>query len=292
MTSKNVLAVIGGSGLYDIPGLMDVEEVRVETPFGPPSDAIVRGRLNDTTLLFLPRHGRGHRIAPHEIDSRANICALKKLGATHLVSISAVGSMKEAIAPGDFVVVDQFIDLTKSRASTFFDDGIVGHVGFADPVCADLSGALGDAAQRSGAKVHRGGTYVCIEGPQFSSRAESLVYRSWGVSVIGMTAMPEAKLAREAELPYATLALATDYDCWHESEEAVSVEAVVAIVKKNAALARRAVTNLARALPDRAKSAASTALAGAIMTAPESISPRAGQELAWLLPQNSEVRTS
>ena len=178
MASKNVLAVIGGSGLYDIPGLTDVEEVRVETPFGPPSDAIVRGRLKDTTLLFLPRHGRGHRIPPHKIDSRANICALKKLGATHVLSISAVGSMKEAIAPGDFVVVDQFIDLTKGRTSTFFGDGLVGHVGFADPVCADLSAALGAAARRSGAKVHEGGTYVCIEGPQFSTRAESRLYRS------------------------------------------------------------------------------------------------------------------
>jgi 5'-methylthioadenosine phosphorylase len=283
MTSKNVLAVIGGSGLYDIPGLMDVEEVRVETPFGPPSDAIVRGRLNDTTLLFLPRHGRGHRIAPHEIDSRANICALKKLGATHLVSISAVGSMKEAIAPGDFVVVDQFIDLTKSRASTFFDDGIVGHVGFADPVCADLSGALGDAAQRSGAKVHRGGTYVCIEGPQFSTRAESRLYRAWGVSVIGMTAMPEAKLAREAELPFALLALATDYDCWHQAEQDVTVEAVLKVLGENVARARRAVSELASALPDPSASAATGALAAALMTARERIEPATLSRLDWLV---------
>src|SRR5580700_10296363 len=200
-----VLGVIGGSGLYEIEGLVDVEEVRVDTPYGPPSDAIVRGRLGETTLLFLPRHGRGHRIAPHEIPFRANVCACKLLGATHLVSISAVGSMKEYILPGDFVVVDQFIDLTKRRASTFFEDGLVGHVGFADPVCANLAGTLGSAAERAGARVHRGGTYVCIEGPQFSSRAESLLYRSWGVSVIGMTALPEAKLAREAELPYALL---------------------------------------------------------------------------------------
>ncbi len=283
MTSKNVLAVIGGSGLYDIPGLTDVEEVRVETPFGPPSDAIVRGRLNDTTLLFLPRHGRGHRIAPHKIDSRANICALKKLGATHLVSISAVGSMKEAIAPGDFVVVDQFIDLTKSRASTFFDDGIVGHVGFADPVCADLSAALGDAAQRSGAKVHRGGTYVCIEGPQFSTRAESRLYRSWDVSVIGMTAMPEAKLAREAELPFALLALATDYDCWHQAEQDVTVEAVLKVLGENVARARRAVSELAPALPDPSASAATGALAAALMTARERIEPATLSKLDWLV---------
>lgn len=283
MTSKNVLAVIGGSGLYEIPGLMGVEEVPVETPFGPPSDAIVRGRLNDTTLLFLPRHGRGHRIAPHEIDSRANICALKKLGATHLVSISAVGSMKEAIAPGDFVVVDQFIDLTKSRTSTFFDGGLVGHVGFADPVCADLSGALGDAAQRSGAKVHRGGTYVCIEGPQFSTRAESRLYRSWGVSVIGMTAMPEAKLAREAELPFALLALATDYDCWHQAEQDVTVEAILKVLGENVARARRAVSELASALPDPAASAATGALAAALMTARERIEPATLSRLDWLV---------
>ena len=183
-----VLGVIGGSGLYEIEGLVDVEEVQVRTPYGPPSDAIVRGRLGETTLLFLPRHGRGHRAAPHAIPFRANVCAMKKLGATHLVSISAVGSMKEEIAPGDFVIVDQFIDLTKRRVSTFFEDGIVGHVGFADPVCATLSGALAKAAGHAGARVHEGGTYVCIEGPQFSTRAESLLYRSWGVSVIGMTA--------------------------------------------------------------------------------------------------------
>src|SRR5580698_4884795 len=283
MASKNVLAVIGGGGLYDIPGLTDVEEVRVETPFGPPSDAIVRGRLKDTTLLFLPRHGRGHRIAPGEIDSRANICALKKLGATHVLSISAVGSMKEAIAPGDFVVVDQFIDLTKGRTSTFFGEGLVGHVGFADPVCADLSAALAGAAERAGARVHRGGTYVCIEGPQFSTRAESLLYRSWGASVIGMTAMPEAKLAREAELPYALLALATDYDCWHESEEDVTVEAVLAVMKRNVVAARRTIAELARVLPDPAASRATGVLSGAIMTAHDRISPSARARLDWLV---------
>ncbi|HEY6462448.1 MAG TPA: MTAP family purine nucleoside phosphorylase, partial [Polyangiaceae bacterium] len=185
--NTSVLGVIGGSGLYEIDGLTNVEEVTVDTPFGAPSDAVVRGRLGDTTLLFLPRHGRGHRIAPHEIPFRANVCALKKLGARQLVSISAVGSMREAIAPGDFVVADQVIDLTKRRVSTFFEEGIVGHVGFADPVCPALSEALAAGAERAGAKVHRKGTYVCIEGPQFSTRAESLLYRSWGVSVVGMT---------------------------------------------------------------------------------------------------------
>jgi 5'-methylthioadenosine phosphorylase len=283
MASKNVLAVIGGSGLYDIPGLTDVEEVRVETPFGPPSDAIVRGRLQDTTLLFLPRHGRGHRIPPHRIPARANICALKKLGATHLVSISAVGSMKEEIAPGDIVVVDQFIDLTKGRTSTFFDDGLVGHVSFADPVCEDLSEALARAAERGGAKVHRGGAYVCIEGPQFSTRAESQLYRAWGVSVIGMTAMPEAKLAREAELPYALLALATDYDCWHQAEEDVTIEAVLKVMGENVAKARRAVGELAPLLPDPATSRATGALAAALMTSRERIEPATLSKLDWLV---------
>jgi 5'-methylthioadenosine phosphorylase len=279
----SVLGVLGGSGLYDIPGLAEVEEVRVETPFGPPSDLVIRGRLGDTVLLFLPRHGRGHRIPPHQIDARANVCALKKLGATHLVSISAVGSMKEEIAPGDFVVVDQFIDLTKGRTSTYFTDGIVGHVAFADPVCEDLSAAVAGAAGRAGAKVHRGGTYVCIEGPQFSTRAESLLYRSWGVSVIGMTAMPEAKLAREAELPYALLALATDYDCWHQAEEDVTVEAVLKVLGENVAKARKTVSELAPALPDPSKSRAAGSLASAIMTARDRIPPATLARLDWLV---------
>ena len=282
-TTRYTLAVLGGSGLYEMGGLTDVEELAVDTPFGKPSDAIVRGRLGDTTLLFLPRHGRGHRYAPHEINFRANVCALKTSGATHLVSVSAVGSMKEEIAPGDLVVPDQFIDLTKKRTSTFFEDGVVGHVMFADPVCPRMAEALAGAAARAGAKVHRGGAYVCIEGPQFSTRAESRVYRSWGVSVIGMTSMPEAKLAREAELPFATLALSTDYDCWHESEEDVSVEAVLAVMRKNVGLAQRAIAELARALPDPATSPATGALKGAVMTAPERVTDAAKKRLAWLL---------
>jgi 5'-methylthioadenosine phosphorylase len=282
-TGAQVLAVIGGSGLYEIEGLTGVEQLAVDTPFGPPSDAVVRGRLGDTTLLFLPRHGRGHRIPPHQIDFRANVCAMKRLGATHLVTISAVGSMKEAIAPGDFVVVDQFIDLTKRRVSTFFEDGVVGHVGFADPVCADLAAGLAGAAERAGALVHRGGTYVCIEGPQFSTRAESNLYRSWGVSVIGMTAMPEAKLAREAELPYALLALATDYDCWHESEEDVSVDAVLAVLRQNVAAARRTIAELSQSLPDPVKSRATGALSAALMTAHDRIPPEARARLEWLI---------
>ena len=289
------LAVLGGSGLYEMDGLVGVEELVVDTPFGPTTDKIVRGRLGDTTLLFLPRHGRGHRMPPHQINYRANICALKLSGATHLVSVSAVGSMKEEIEPGHLVCVDQFIDLTKRRASTFFDDAAA-HVSFADPVCKDLSAALaksaivglakgeksGTAKSGSAAKVHAGGTYVCIEGPQFSTRAESRVYRGWGVSVIGMTAMPEAKLAREAELPYATLALATDYDCWHETAEPVTVEAVVATMKGNVASAKRAIAELASQLPDPTKSAASTALRGAVMTHEEGITHDARTRLSWL----------
>jgi 5'-methylthioadenosine phosphorylase len=283
MSAGNVLAVIGGSGLYDIEGLTNVEEVPVQTPFGPPSDVVVRGRLGDSTLLFLPRHGRGHRFAPHEIPFRANVCACKKLGATHLLSISAVGSMKETIAPGDFVVVDQFIDLTRRRVSTFFEEGLVGHVGFADPVCDGLSRAVAAAARRAGARVHDKGTYVCIEGPQFSTRAESNLYRSWGVSVIGMTAMPEAKLAREAELPFALLALATDYDCWHASEEDVTVEAVLAVLRKNVATARRTIAELAPALPDPNESRARGSLATALMTAREHIPPATLARLDWLV---------
>jgi 5'-methylthioadenosine phosphorylase len=283
MTSRGVLGVIGGSGLYQIEGLTAVEEIHVQTPFGSPSDAVIRGQLGDTTLLFLPRHGRGHRIAPHRIDFRANICALKKLGTTHLLSISAVGSMVEKIEPGQFVVVDQFIDVTKKRESTFFDDGIVGHVGFADPVCSEMSRALASAAERAGACVHRGGTYVCVDGPQFSTRAESLLYRSWGVSVIGMTAMPEAKLAREAELPYALLALATDYDCWHESEQSVTVQAVLAVIDKNVALARRTIVELAKDLPDPALSAATGALKSALMTARDQLPPEVLARVDWLI---------
>jgi 5'-methylthioadenosine phosphorylase len=283
MGKKNVLAVMGGSGLYDIDGLTHLEELRVDTPFGPPSDSIVSGQLGDTGMLFLPRHGRGHRIAPHEIDFRANVCAMKKLGATHLVSVSAVGSMKEEIVPGDFVVVDQFVDLTKGRRSTFFDEGMVGHVTFADPVCEHLSAALVRAARGAGARVHEGGAYVCIEGPQFSTRAESRIYRSWGVSVIGMTAMPEAKLAREAELPYALLALATDYDCWHETEEDVTVDAVLALLERNVSTARRAVAKLAADLPDPSASRASSALAPALITARERIPPATRARLSWLV---------
>jgi 5'-methylthioadenosine phosphorylase len=258
---------------------------------------VLRGRMKDsgTTVLFLPRHGRGHRHPPSAIPYRANICALKLLGATHVLSVSAVGSMKEEIAPGDLVVVDQFIDLTKHRASTFFDSHVAAHVAFSDPVCPILADAVYGSAQaavaaappREGherpARAHKGGAYVCIEGPQFSTRAESLVYRSWGVSVIGMTNMPEAKLAREAELPFATLALSTDYDCWHATEETVTVEMVVATLKRNVELAKDVARRLARALPDVSKSPACEALKGAIMTAPSAIPEESRAKLDWLV---------
>ncbi|HEX4339800.1 MAG TPA: S-methyl-5'-thioadenosine phosphorylase [Polyangiaceae bacterium] len=283
---ESVLGVIGGSGLYDIEGLEGVRERAVETPYGAPSDPIVEGRLGDAKVLFLPRHGRGHVHPPHLVNYRANICALKKLGATHLVSISAVGSMREHIEPGHVVVVDQFIDLTKRRISTFFDEGLVAHVGFSDPVCPLLASAALEAAKRAGATVHAGGTYVCMEGPQFSTRAESNLYRSWGVDVIGMTAMPEAKLAREAELPYATVALATDYDCWHSTEEVVTVDAVIAVLKKNVALAKRLVRELLGSLPDPATSPATGALASAVITDPSRIDPEARARLDWLIPSN------
>jgi len=280
---KHVLAVLGGSGLYEMDGLRDIAELEVDTPYGRPSDVVVRGTLGGTTMLFLPRHGRGHKVPPHQINFRANVCALKKAGATHLVSISAVGSMREEIVPGHLVVPDQFIDLTKRRITTFFEDGIVGHVPFADPTCTVLGAALAEAATRAGATVHRGGTYLCMEGPQFSTRAESRLYRTWGVSVIGMTAMPEAKLAREAELPFATLALATDYDCWHETHDVVTVEHVIATMRSNVASAKRALAELAASLPDPTTSLAYKATEGAVMTADAAVLPDARARLSWLL---------
>lgn len=262
-----VLGILGGSGLYDLPGLEDRAEIEVTTPFGAPSDLVMRGRLGDTTLLFLPRHGRGHRVPPHRINYRANVFALKKLGAQQLLSVSAVGSMKESIVPGDFVVVDQFVDMTRSRAASFFEDEpCVVHVSLADPTDSALAKAAAEAARRAGARVHVGGTYLCIEGPQFSTRAESLLYRSFGVDVIGMTNAPEYRLAREAEFPFATLAMATDFDCWHAAHEAVTVEQVIAIVQRNAELAKRTLIELAGDLPDPSSSPAVRALDAAIIT--------------------------
>jgi 5'-methylthioadenosine phosphorylase len=265
------IGIIGGSGLYDMDGLAGVREVRVRTPFGEPSDALTVGTLDGIRLAFLSRHGRGHRIAPTDINYRANIYALKTLGVGRVISVSAVGSMKEALKPGHVVLPDQFIDHTKRRAGTFFEKGIVAHVAFADPVCGRLSEMLHKAAQSIGATVHQGGTYLCIEGPQFSSRGESFLYRQWGVDVIGMTNMPEAKLAREAELCYATMALVTDYDCWHGSEESVTVEMILATLHNNVAQAKRILRAALPAVREARTCSCGSALQYAIVTAPERI---------------------
>ncbi len=244
--AENILGVIGGSGLYAMKDLKVVETVSVDTPFGNPSDSLVVGDLEGIRLVFLPRHGVGHRITPSEINYRANIFAMKKMGVERIISISAVGSMKEEIIPGHIVIPDQFIDRTFRRKTTFFEGGIVGHVSLADPICDELHEVVLESSQQAGATVHPGGTYICIEGPQFSTRAESFLYRSWGVDVIGMTNVTEAKLAREAGLCYATIALATDYDCWHQEEEAVTLEAVLAIMRDNVELAQAILKEIAK----------------------------------------------
>lgn len=271
--SKWVIGVIGGSGLYEIDGLEGAEEVRVETPWGDPSDMIIKGHVGDIELLFLPRHGKGHRLTPTTVPYRANIDALKRLGCTDVLSISACGSLQEHMAPGDFVMVDQFIDRTFAREKSFFGPGMVAHVSVADPVCERLSMLAGDAAAKTGVKLHRGGTYLAMEGPQFSTRAESHLYRSWGCDVIGMTNMPEAKLAREAELPYATVAMVTDYDCWRVEEEGVTVADVLEIMAKNTAIAKDTIVKLANSLQGvpRTPSPAGidTCLDFALITAPD-----------------------
>lgn len=242
--AKNLIGIIGGSGLYQMEGVKILEEKNVETPFGKPSDTIMIGELAGRNVAFLPRHGRGHKILPHEINFRANIFALKTLGVENIISVSAVGSMKEDIHPGDIVVIDQFIDRTKSRHETFFGDGIAAHVSFADPICSEIKKLAVESAKKIGVRVHDGGTYVCIEGPMFSSRAESNVYRGWGVDVIGMTNYQEAKLAREAEICYATIALATDYDCWHTEEGPVDVAMVIKTLNENVAKAQNIIREM------------------------------------------------
>jgi 5'-methylthioadenosine phosphorylase len=261
------LGVIGGTGLYAMDRLQGVEERWVDTPFGRPSDAYVLGELEGTPIVFLPRHGREHRLLPSELNYRANIFGFKKLGVTHLVSVSAVGSMREPYHPGHVVVVDQFFDRTRHRPDTFFGNGLVAHVSFADPTCPVLSAAALDALRRIGAACHAGGTYVCIEGPQFSTRAESLVYRSCGADVIGMTNLQEAKLAREAEMCFACLALVTDWDCWREGAEAVTVEGVMAVLHRNSATAQNALLEIARAgAPARGGCGCGDALRNALVT--------------------------
>jgi len=277
------IGVIGGSGLYHMPGLSKVREVRVRTPFGEPSDAYLVGQLNGVKLVFLPRHGRGHRLLPTELNARANIWGFKKLGVERILSFSAVGSMKEQIAPGHMVIVDQFIDRTRQRPQTFFGEGIVAHVQFADPICPELFEILADAAKAAGVTFHKGGTSICIEGPQFSTRAESRLYRSWGVDVIGMTSLPEARLAREAEICYGAVALSTDYDCWHEAEEDVTVEAVMAVMAKNVAAAQEVIRQAALRLGGERGCSCGQALANAVMTSPEAIPAKTYKKLELLV---------
>ena len=276
------IGVIGGSGLYAMPGLENVREVALDTPFGAPSDVFIEGTLHGREMVFLPRHGRGHRIAPSALNFRANIYGLKQLGVESIISVSAVGSMREDIHPGDLVLPDQFFDRTRSRISTFFDQDVVVHVAFADPVCKVLANAMHTAASETSATVHFGGTYICIEGPQFSTRAESQIYRQWGVDVIGMTNLPEARLAREAELCYATLALATDYDCWHESSEDVDIESILTILQHNVELAQDVIARTVEKLPHERSCPCCTALQYAVITAPDLI-PEAAKERLGLL---------
>jgi len=283
MSEEPAVGVIGGSGLYEIQGLGSLKEIELSTPFGAPSDAFVTGVLDGTRMVFLPRHGRGHRIGPTEINFRANIWGMKKLGVSRILSISAVGSMREDVAPGDFVIVDQFFDRTRHRHDTFFDDGVVAHVIFADPVCPEVRKTLLAAGAGLDLRMHDGGTYLNMEGPQFSTRAESRVYRTWGVDVIGMTNLQEARLAREAEICYATVAMATDYDCWHETHEDVTVEAILGVMAKNVEHARRLIANAVPLLPRQRGCGCGQALTNAILTAPERIRPETRARLELLL---------
>ncbi|MDM7928324.1 S-methyl-5'-thioadenosine phosphorylase [Blastomonas fulva] len=273
--SEWTIGVIGGSGLYAIDGLEDAQAIRIDSPFGEASDDVVIGMLNGHRFVFLPRHGKGHRISPTDVNARANIDVLKRAGCTDILAISAIGSLREELPPGSFVIVDQFIDRTVNRTKSFFGTGMVAHVSMAEPVCPRLSGLAAAAARAAGAPVSEGGTYLAMEGPQFSSRAESHMYRAWGCDVIGMTAMPEAKLAREAELPYALVGMVTDYDCWREGEAHVEVGAIIAQMNSNSAKARQLVIELARSLPQqRAASPIDTCLDFALITAPDARDPR------------------
>ncbi|MBA3817711.1 MAG: S-methyl-5'-thioadenosine phosphorylase [Deltaproteobacteria bacterium] len=276
--SAPAIGIIGGSGFYDVPG----EVVHVETPFGRPSDALTVGELAGRPVVFLPRHGRGHRLLPSEINTRANIYALKQLGATHLLSVSAVGSLREAIAPGDLVVPRQFIDRTSGRPSTFFGDGVVAHVSLADPVCDTVARALVDAARTQAERVHDGGTYVCIEGPQFGTRAESELMRSWGADLVGMTNLPEARLAREAELCYGVLALPSDYDCWRARDEVTATDAL-SVLRASVAKARAVLERALAVLDPRRACACQRSLDRALVTPPEAIPAPARTRLAAIL---------
>jgi len=277
------IGIIGGTGLYEMEGLENVREVEVDTPFGSPSDALILGDLQGEKVAFLPRHGRGHRIIPSELPARANIYALKSLGVEFIISANACGSMKEEIAPLDVVVPDQIFDRTRARVSTFFGHGIAAHIGFADPFCSKVRRALLDSCEAEGATVHDGGTFVCIEGPSFSSKAESGIYRRWGVDIIGMTVLPEAKLAREAEICYASLAMVTDYDVWHVSEETVTIEMVIDNLMTNSEMAKRVIRRAVLQLPSVRECECANALENAIVTQRDMIPAEAKKKLALLI---------
>jgi 5'-methylthioadenosine phosphorylase len=274
------IGIVGGTGLYMMEGFTDVRELAVETPFGPPSDVLLVGRLEGRSVAFLPRHGRGHRILPHELPFLANVWAMKSLGVEFLLSVSAVGSLKEQYAPLDMLLPDQFIDRTQQRRSSFFGRGLVAHVAFAHPFCPTLSKLMAEGCAEAGARHHVGGTYVCIEGPQFSTYAESQLYRSWGADVVGMTNLQEAKLAREAEICYATLAMVTDYDCWHPGHDAVTAGAVMEVLARNVATARAVLRAVVRRLPVPRGCECERALRHAMLTAPELVPESVKRELA------------
>ena len=277
------IGIIGGSGLYSMPGLTGIDEVVIETPFGAPSDAYVVGTLEGRQVAFLARHGRGHRILPSELNFRANIHGFKQLGVERILSVSAVGSLKEEHKPGEFLIVDQFVDRTRHRIDTFFGDGVVAHVAFAHPICPQLAESMVAACQKAGVTGKRGGTYVCMEGPQFSTKAESNLYRSWGVDVIGMTNLQEAKLAREAELCYVTVAMVTDYDCWHPHHDSVTVEQIVAVLVKNAENACNVVREAVAVMPKERACKCGSALAHAILTDRGKIPPSTRERLKLIL---------
>ena len=284
------IGIIGGSGLYSMPGLTKVKEVRLKTPFGKPSDAYVLGTLEGRRVAFLARHGRGHRILPTELNFRANIYGFKQLGVERIVSISAVGSLKEEHKPLEFVIPDQFFDRTRHRVDTFFGNGIVAHIAFADPICPQLAQAVEGACRKAGVTAKRGGTYVCMEGPQFSTKAESNIYRSWGMDVIGMTNLQEAKLAREAEICYVTVAMVTDYDCWHPHHDSVTVDQIVAVLLKNAENATRVVREAVSAMPKERACKCGSALAHAILTDRSKIPAAARQKLKLILDKYLKAR--
>ena len=280
---KPIVGVIGGSGLYQMPGLKKVREIKISTPFGKPSDAYVQGTLEGTELVFLPRHGIGHRWLPTELNFRANIYGMKKLGVERIISVSAVGSLREEIAPGHVVIPDQFIDRTSRQPSTFFGQGIVAHVSFADPLCPVVSEVLTRSARKEGATVHPTGTYLCMEGPQFSTRAESHLYRSWGAHVIGMTNLQEAKLAREAEICFGTLALATDYDCWNQKASDVEIEEVLAILKENVKLAQQIIRRASGSFSQSRSCPCATSLKNAVITERARIPKKRRKELELII---------